>query len=587
MKRTLQLALALALAGIACATSAPGPQAALSPQESAAPAPEGERPAELEFLIGQELEMDGKLADAYAAYQRALARDPEATYLLKRLAQLADALEKQDEARGYAERALAIEPGDEAVRLFLGRLYRAQGDLPRMAAVLTDAAGDPAGSDAAAVLFRSWIEGGEPERAQSVARWQTEHEPEVPASWLNLAEVTEQRGDPVAAERILRDADAKLPGAVDFLAAIAASRRARGDRLGELGVLTEILARAPKDAATWLAKAEAEFDLSREEDGRRSLERAEALQPGDLRTTMRIALLDMQRGAFAEAERRFAKAADEYPEQAEIAYFLGVARRRLGDADGALQAFDRIPESHSRFADGRVQVAGILEAGGDFAGALAEIERAQSVENSRQLAFYHASLVAKAGDSAAGIAALEAMLDGSAGDAEVLYNVGILQGEGREIDAAVATMQRALALDPNHAGALNYVGYSWAERGERLDEAQALIERALAQRPDDGFITDSLGWVFYMRARILLAAGKTSEATRWLEQARAKLEQADDLTGGDPVISEHLGDVYLALKRKRTALERYEQALAQAPRAGEQPELQQKLERLRRELGVR
>jgi tetratricopeptide (TPR) repeat protein len=278
--------------------------------------------------------------------------------------------------------------------------------------------------------------------------------------------------------------------------------------------------------------------------------------------------------------------ADDYPELYEVAYFLGVARRRLGDSAGAIQAFDRIPESHSRFSDGRVQVAGILEADGDYAGARAEVERAQSVDSARALAYYRASLMAKGGDVAGGSAALEEMLDGGPEDAEVLYNLGVLQGEAGELDGAIATMQRALAIDPEHAGALNFVGYSWAERGERLDEAQALIERALEQRPDDGFITDSLGWLFYMRSREARAAGDAAGAKRWLELARAKLERAHELTGGDPVISEHLGDVYLAQNDKRAALAKYEQALAQSPRAGEQPELAQKTARLRRELGL-
>jgi tetratricopeptide (TPR) repeat protein len=229
-------------------------------------------------------------------------------------------------------------------------------------------------------------------------------------------------------------------------------------------------------------------------------------------------------------------------------------------------------------------VASILEAEGDVVGARVEVERAQAKQNSRQLAYYHASLVAKGGDVAGGIAELEAMRTGGAEDAETLYNIGIVRGEARDPEGAIAAMQQVLALEPQHAGALNFIGYSLAERGERLDEAQALIERALAQRPDDGFVTDSLGWVMYQRSRAALSAGDAAAAGRWLEAARAKLEEAHALTGGDPVISEHLGDVYLALGQKRIALEKYEQAVAQTPRAGEQPDLGAKLERLRREL---
>jgi predicted negative regulator of RcsB-dependent stress response len=63
-----------------------------------------------------------------------------------------------------------------------------------------------------------------------------------------------------------------------------------------------------------------------------------------------------------------------------------------------------------------------------------------------------------------------------------------------------------------------------------------------------------------------------------------QLERAAQLTGGDPVISEHLGDVHLALGQPTLALENYEEAARLEPRPAEQPELEKKLERLRKEL---
>jgi len=560
------------------------------PEASAAPDTTPPEPAR---TLDEELEHahasldSGELDEAFAAYERAVALAPADAELLTRAAQLAFRLGSTDAAIDYATRAREAGGQDAWLRQFLAESRRAERDYAGMAALLEAPNGEPLDPEAAAFLYSAWLEQGDFERARSVARWQVDVEPETPAGWLNLAEVTEKLGDAAAAEKILREASAKQPRETQYLAAIAAGRRARGDRLGELGVLAELLWRDANDASSWLAKAEAEFDLGREADGVKSLARAEQLQPEDLRTTMRLALIDLQRGAFKEAEARLARVSELFPEQYEIAYFLGVARRRSGDVEGALTALDRIAEDHPRFSDGRVQVAGILEASGDFEGARLEVERAQAIENSKPLAYYHASLVAKGGDLTGGIAELEAMLRGDADDAETHYNIGILRGEARELDAAIAKMNETLALDPNHAGALNFVGYSWAERGERLDEAQRLIERALAQRPDDGFITDSLAWVFYQRGKQELAAGRQPAARALFEKARVKLEEAQRLTGGDPVISEHLGDVYLALGKKRTALQKYELAVTQSPRAGEQPELAAKLERLRRELAPR
>jgi len=103
-------------------------------------------------------------------------------------------------------------------------------------------------------------------------------------------------------------------------------------------------------------------------------------------------------------------------------------------------------------------------------------------------------------------------------------------------------------------------------------------------RPEDGYIADSLGWVFYMRARPLVEGGNLPAARKYIDQALAALEHADDLTGGDPVVSEHIGDTYLLLDEKQRALDKFEEALRMEPRFGEQPDLLEKLENLRREL---
>jgi Flp pilus assembly protein TadD len=106
-------------------------------------------------------------------------------------------------------------------------------------------------------------------------------------------------------------------------------------------------------------------------------------------------------------------------------------------------------------------------------------------------------------------------------------------------------------------------------------------------RPDDGYITDSLGWVYYMRARSVASGKRSADAGDYLEQARQHLSHAAELTGGDPVISEHLGDVYLMLDDKSKALLLYEEAVQLKPRPDEQPDLLEKLEGLRKELGER
>ena len=130
-------------------------------------------------------------------------------------------------------------------------------------------------------------------------------------------------------------------------------------------------------------------------------------------------------------------------------------------------------------------------------------------------------------------------------------------------------MSKVVELNPKNAAALNYVGYTWAERGVRLAEAEDLIRRAVALKPRDGFIRDSLGWVLYQK-------GDYQGAVR-------ELEAAAHMAGEDPVVLEHLGDAYLKANHREKALRTYESALRKDPKAQNAAKLREKINQLKRQ----
>src|SRR5690606_8399775 len=327
------------------------------------------------------------------------------------------------------------------------------------------------------------------------------------------------------------------------------------------------------------ALADAQIALERWDDARETLEEIERAYPDDLRSIVRLGYLDLEQGRYDTAAGRFERALAENPEQHELHYLIGLVQRRAGELDAARRSFEQVPPEHERWADARLQIASILERQGDAAAALAEAESVRARNPSRQLDLYVASLRARAGDFEGAVAFLESLRAEAPDDEELLYNLGVLYGEAGRTGEALAYMEQVLARNPDHPGALNYVGYSLAEQGLELDRAEAMITRALELRPDDGYITDSLGWVFYMRARPLLEAGRIDAGRAMLERAIRELERAAELTGGDPVVSEHLGDAYLLLEDRRRALQFYEEAWQLEPREAEQPDLREKLER--------
>ena len=145
----------------------------------------------------------------------------------------------------------------------------------------------------------------------------------------------------------------------------------------------------------------------------------------------------------------------------------------------------------------------------------------------------------------------------------LFYSRGISQERAGRWPAAEADFRRALELSPEQPYVLNYLGYTWVERGENLAEARRMLERAVALRPQDGNIADSLGWA-------LFKLGDIPGAIRWLERA-VELEPRSS------VINDHLGDAYWQAGRRREAQFQWRRALALGPEGDEGPKIEAKL----------
>ncbi|MET0430271.1 MAG: tetratricopeptide repeat protein, partial [Microvirga sp.] len=111
-------------------------------------------------------------------------------------------------------------------------------------------------------------------------------------------------------------------------------------------------------------------------------------------------------------------------------------------------------------------------------------------------------------------------------------------------DKAQADLKKAMELVPDSlpagkAQVLNYLAYSWVDRGENIDEAFKMLQRAVELSPRDGMIIDSLGWAYYR-------LGRYDDAVR-------ELEKAVELKAGDPILNDHLGDAYWKAGRQLEA----------------------------------
>lgn len=149
-------------------------------------------------------------------------------------------------------------------------------------------------------------------------------------------------------------------------------------------------------------------------------------------------------------------------------------------------------------------------------------------------------------------------------DVEPLYFRGISYERLKQWDNAVADFRRVLKIDPDNADALNYLGYTWVDRGENLTEAFDMIRKAVELEPNSGAITDSLGWAHYKLGQY--------------DEAKTHLEKAVVLTPASATIVDHLGDVYWKLGRFREAGYQWQRALDFDPTDEEKANIEAKLD---------
>ncbi len=144
------------------------------------------------------------------------------------------------------------------------------------------------------------------------------------------------------------------------------------------------------------------------------------------------------------------------------------------------------------------------------------------------------------------------------------YFRGICNERNKDWTAAEADLKMALKLFPDQPHVLNYLGYSWVDRGENLEPALDMIRKAVSLRPDDGYIVDSLGWAYYRLGRY--------------PDAVSELERAIELKPQDPVINDHLGDAYWKVGRKLEATFQWAHARDLKPEPEDLEKIQKKLQ---------
>jgi tetratricopeptide (TPR) repeat protein len=273
----------------------------------------------------------------------------------------------------------------------------------------------------------------------------------------------------------------------------------------------------------------------------------------------------MQLKDYATAEASLRKLLDAgYRDPDSLRFMLGQAAEEQKRWDEAVRWYESIERGDQALA-ARLRVAGVLAKQGKLDEARAYLRTLEAEGAERvQVLIAEAQLLRDADRHRDAYELLGKALKAQPEQPELLYDYALTAEKLARYDVLESSLRKLIKLKPDHAHAYNALGYSLADRNQRLPEARKLIERALELSPEDYYIIDSMGWVLYRM-------GDLKAAEQYLRRAHDGRPDAE--------ISAHLGEVLWAMGERAEAERVWQEALKSHP---ESELLQQTMKRLRR-----
>lgn len=222
-----------------------------------------------------------------------------------------------------------------------------------------------------------------------------------------------------------------------------------------------------------------------------------------------------------------------------------------GQYQKAIDSYDTVAENSPLYWLSRMRVAEVYEISDNVDRAVALLTDLSKKKNTRLQALVSlGDMHRRHEDFASALKAYDEALSGVETVAEehwpIIYARGMALERLNNWERAEKDLLQALAFQPDNPMILNFIGYTWADKGVHLDKALDYIRRAVAMRPDDGYIVDSLGWALYK-------TGDYKEAVQWLERAVG-------IVPDDSTILDHLGDAYWQVGRSAEARFKWKRA---------------------------
>jgi len=290
-----------------------------------------------------------------------------------------------------------------------------------------------------------------------------------------------------------------------------------------------------------------------------------AIHKDDREAIYGVGLLALQAKEYAIAETNLKRLLELGHRDADgVRLTLGQLAEEQKDWPRAIEWYQSIQRGEQAL-QARLRTANVLAKQGRLEEARTFLRSAGSGgEHQVQYLIAEAQLLREANRHREAFDLLGGALESNPDQPDLLYDHALTAEKLERVDVLEANLRKLIQARPNHAHAYNALGYSLAERNERLPEARKLIERALQISPDDHFIIDSMGWVLYRM-------GDLTGAADYLRRAWRNRQDGE--------IGAHLGEVLWVMGERAEAERVWKEAAEASP---ENATLQNTIKRLRK-----
>lgn len=352
------------------------------------------------------------------------------------------------------------------------------------------------------------------------------------------------------AELALREVDAALalqPDLSEARVLRAGVRYKLGDVESAKRELREAVAAHPKDIELRLALARLLLDVQDIAGATVQFKQVVKREPGHPDALYSLGLLAVEQQQLKQAEGYFKTLIETGKRDHEARYYLARVQEQSGELMEALAGYERVGEG-DLWLDAQARAASLTAKLGDLDGARRQLQDLRVRDPSLAVRLYlvEGEILSQAGQLRQALELYNRALAEAPGNHDLLYARALVAERLDDLKMAEADLQRILAEDPKNFHALNALGYTLADRTDRLQEALRYIEKALALAPNEPAIVDSMGWVQYRLGNLDVAA--------------EHFKRAYDLSRGDAEVAAHYGTVLWEQGKRKQARALWEKA---------------------------